>query len=151
MNKQLSALNIHPRSEYDSAMISWFNSLRDMDKNINLKLFCSSFDVLHSDKKFPILPIHEAKYQHGNFFVWDILSLELAIDFPNINKIYYFQNDNLPWTKAFNINYTDWANLYDNQKVDIITNNTNVKEIFELTWKKINLVEVTTESLYEIV
>jgi len=151
MNKKLSALSIQPKTEYDAAMISWFNSLATIDSTINLKLFCSSFDILNSEKKFAVLPIYEAKYEYGNFFVWDILSLELAIDFPNINKIYYFQNNNLPWTKAFNISYNDWANLYDNEKVHIITNDTNVQEIFSLTWKHIDTVEGTPESLYEVI
>jgi hypothetical protein len=151
MNKKLSAIAIHPQSEYDSSMISWFNSLNDIDRSINLKFFSSSFDIVNADKKFPILPIYEAKYEYGNFFVWDILSLELAINFPNINKIYYFQNKDIPWTKIYNINYEDWSQLFDNPKVEILTHDATIQEIFNLSWKPIKLLDVTPEALYEII
>lgn len=150
MNKTLSILNIHPQSEYDASMISWFNSLYSVDSSINLKLFCCSFDVINPQKKFTVLPLYEAKYEYGIFFIWDILSLELAINFPNLTKIYYFQNNNIPWTKIYNINYNDWAQLFDNPKVEILTSDSTIQEIFSLTWKKPKLLSITTEALYEI-
>lgn len=151
MNKKLSALTIHPQSEYDASMVSWFNSLYDLDKSINLKLFCCSFDISNPAKKFPILPIYEAKYEYGDLFTWDILSLELATSFPNLNKIYYFQNNNIPWTKIYNINYDDWSELFDNPKVEILTHDSTIEEIFKLTWKPAKLLNVTPEALYEII
>ena len=151
INKQLSALSIHPQSEYDGAMLSWFNSLYNIDPNINLKLFSSCCDILNINKRFSVLPIYEAKYQYGNFFVWDILSLELCISFPNVNKIFYFQNNNIPWIKAFNINYQYWSQLFDNPKVDIITDDMTTKELFDLAWKQIRTIDITSEALYEIV
>lgn len=153
MNKKLSALSINPQSEYDFSIISWFNSLSTIDKSINLKFFSCSFDVVDIDKKFPVLPIHEAKYEYGNFFVWDILSLELATSFPNIGTVYYFQNTDIPWTKIYNINYEDWAQLFENPKVQILTHDATIQEIFDLSWKtktkKIST--ISPEALYEII
>ena len=109
------------------------------------------YRILNINKRFSVLPIYEAKYQYGNFFVWDILSLELCISFPNVNKIFYFQNNNIPWIKAFNINYQDWSQLFDNPKVDIITDDMTTKELFDLAWKQIRTIDITSEALYEIV
>jgi len=149
MNKQILALSISAGTEQDLNIISMLNETIAADPAANLKLFTTKYDLLIPNKRFCVLPIYEAKYSHGTIVVWDLLSLELVLDFPNLDSIIYLQDSNLPWSNSHNIEYSVWSKFFDNPKIKIITDSPEVSEILSLTWKKPTLLEnINPESLY---
>jgi hypothetical protein len=151
MNKQISALSISLSSKYDELVMSLINSLSNMDSFLDIKLFTTSCDIVVPNKKYSILPIFEGKYSKNPMIVWDLLSLELALQFPNIPSIIYIQDKNIPWIKNREVPYSVWNNFFNNDKVKIVSSHPMVAEVFEMTWKKtILLTPIKTESFYEI-
>jgi hypothetical protein len=149
--KNISALNIVTQVGIDEPIIKLFASLALIDKSLNLSLFTSAYNLNIQNKRFSVLPIYEAKYHKSCFFVWDLLSLELVLEFPNTQKIVYYQNQNIPWADNKNIPYFAWANIFDNDRVTVITDDPIVNEIFSLTWKSpVFINEMDSEKLYEI-
>lgn len=151
MNKQISALSITTTSKYDELIISLINSLSNIDNSLDIKLFTTNHNILVQNKKYSILPIFEAKYSKNPIIVWDLLSLELVLEFPNLLSIIYIQDKNIPWLKNRSIPYSVWNNFFNNNKVKVVCSHPMIAEIFEMTWKKpILLNPITTESFYEI-
>jgi hypothetical protein len=149
--KNISALNIVTQVGFDEALIKLFNDLHYKDRSLNLSLFTSSYGINIQNKKFSVLPLYEAKYHKSSFFVWNLLSLELVLEFPNTQKIIYYQNQEIPWADNKNIPYLAWSNIFDNDKVTVITDDPIVNEIFTLTWKPPVFIDnLDSEKLYEI-
>jgi len=149
MNKQILALTISADTEHDQNILSIINEMTLTDPSVNIKLFTTQYDLSITTKAFCVLPIYEAKYSRGVMIVWDLLSLELVLDFPNLDGIVYLQDSNIPWEKNTSISYEKWAYLFDNPKVNIVTDNALVAEAFTLTWKRPILIEnISPESLY---
>lgn len=149
---QISALCVHAHTEIDNNILSVFSSIGDIDKLADLKLFTVLYDLNITPKNFSVLPIYESKYSYNDILVWDLLSLELVIDFPNISRIFYIQDNNIPWYSNSTIPYSTWSKLFDNDKVTIITTNKTISDIFRLTYKECQLLNtISTEKLYEII
>ena len=149
--KNISALNIVTQPGIDEEPLSLFNKICYINRSLNLSLFTSSYNMAIQNKTFSILPLYEAKYHKSSFFVWNLLSLELVLEFPNTEKIVYYQNQNIPWSENKTIPYIAWANLFDNNKVTVVTDDPVVNEIFTLTWKQpIFINDLDAEKLYEI-
>jgi hypothetical protein len=148
---QISALCIHAHTEIDNDILSVFSSISDIDKSANLKLFTVLYDLNISPKNFSVLPIYESKYSYNDILVWDLLSLELVIDFPNIKRVFYIQDNNIPWYMNNTVPYSTWSRLFGNDKVTIISTNKTISDIFNLTYKECKLLEtISAEKLYEI-
>lgn len=121
-----------------------------IEKNYNTSLFTSKYDAVLPNQSFSVLPIHESKYVKDTMLVWDTLSLQLCIDFPNLKKIIYLQNNNIPWMNHPNISYDTWSRMFDNPKIQIISPYEEVVNIFKLTWNKGTLVvSLDSEQIYE--
>ena len=149
--KNISALSITVNPGLDENLLSIFDELYNIDKFINLNLFTTSYNINKQNKRFSVLPIYEAKYYSGTLLVWNLLSLELTLDFPNLTKIVYYQNNDIPWSTNKSIPYVAWARLFENPKVSMIVDNPTVHEIFKLTWKEPTLItDITPETLYEV-
>lgn len=150
MNKQILALTIAADTDHDNNIVSILNEMIGTDPALNLKLFTTKYDLLIPTKTFCVLPIYEAKYSRGTMVVWDLLSLELVLDFPNLDSVVYLQDATIPWVGNTSVPYSNWANFFDNPKTKVITDNPDIAEIFALTWHRPTLLEnINPESLYE--
>jgi hypothetical protein len=150
MNKQILALTISANTDQDNNIMSMLNAMIGIDPALNLKLFTTKYDLLIPNKCFCVLPIYEAKYSYGTVVVWDLLSLELVLDFPNLESIVYLQDSTPPWAGNASVPYSNWSHFFDSPKVQVITDNPETAEIFALTWHRPNLLEnINPESLYE--
>ena len=133
-------------------IVSALNELTYHHDDINLRMFTFGYNTENILKNFPVLPIHEAKYCYDTLITWDVLSIDLAINFPNIKHIFYIHNDNVAWTKNYNINYELWEKIFDNPKIDVITCNKDVDTLLQLTWKKPLYIEaLTPENIYNVI
>ena len=84
----------------------------------------------------PILSITECKFFYGTLIVFDIESLAICKNFPNIKKIYYYMTD-VPWKQTSHINYFDLRNHYqENTKINIVTKTSNLYNVYTNSWNK---------------
>ncbi len=151
MNNNISVISITLNPGQDEMMLKWLDSLSIMDKSLNLSVFTSFYNINQPQKRFTVLPLYEAKYHTGIAITWDLLSLELILDFPNISKIVYYQNNSFPWLQNRHISYAAWAKLFNNDRVSVLVDDPTIQQIFALTWKKPHLItEMTPEKLYEV-
>lgn len=141
-------------SDQEKEILSIFNDLLDKNPHINGSLFTSNYqNSINKLKRFSIFSSYEANYYYGDMFVWDIISLDIVRNFPNINRIFYFQEASLPWPTNAHMEYSMWEKLFCNKKTTIITNLPEVKEVYDLVWSgKCELLKtMNAESLYEAI
>ena len=146
----ISALNIVTQSGLDEPLLRVFNDLFYVNRSVNLSLFTSSYGLNFPNKRFSVLPLYEAKYHKSAFFTWNLLSLDLLLEFPNTQNIVYYQNKEITWSQNKNIPYSAWAKIFDTNRVTVVTDDPMVNEIFTLTWKPpVFINEFNAEKLYE--
>lgn len=146
--KTISALSIDCNMSHQQILMlinKW-----TIDKNYNTNLFTSKYDAIVPNQTFSVLPLYEAKYSKNTMIVWDMLSLQLCVDFPNINKIIYIQSDQIPWMTNPNNLYNIWSKVFDNPRVSVISMHKQIADIFRLTWNKGTFVEsLDSEIIHE--
>lgn len=96
----------------------------------------------------PILHLNEMKYFFGNLFVFDIAGLILSQSCPNVYKRYYYAVDT-PWNNNPNAFYKEWSNIFEQANLEIIAQNKNISDIYEICWKKPIL--ITEEFSYDAI
>lgn len=84
--------------------------------------------------RVPVMPISHAKFFKGDIFVFDIVSLMMVKDFPNIDNKYYFAQSS-DWVDQYN-NYFLWKSLFLQNKLNIITSNNILYDIYNICWKQ---------------
>lgn len=119
----------------DQTIIEHLYKLTKLEELINIKIFSTNNKILLNNS-YPILPLYEAKYTKDIIIVWDLLSLELVLDFPNTQHIIYLQLDELPWISHEYILYENWEKFFDNAKISIVTDNQDTNQIISSTWSK---------------
>ena len=114
-------------------------------------IFSSSAGSWSGDQ-LPIFHINEMKYFFGSILVFDIASLILTRDFPNLHKRIYYAFD-LPWTENPTSKYTDWHGIFCQNNLEIVCQNKNIYDIYEICWKKPLSItsEINYESISEII
>lgn len=149
-NHQCSFIKTYLQNN-DKIIIEHLYKLNYLDDLININIF-SSNNTISLNTNCSILPLYEAKYIYDHIFTWDLLSLELVKDFPNPYSIWYLQLDELPWINHGYMPYQDWEKLFDNPKINIITNNEDTKKIIDSTWnnKAIFIDQLNLKVLYEL-
>lgn len=147
--KTISAISIECNSAHTSLLMlinKWTT-----EKGYNTNIFTSKNDAIVPDQKFAILPIYEAKYSDHVMICWDILSLQLCLDFPRIEKIIYLQNDQIPWMQQNNIEYKLWSNIFDDPRLAVVSTDEEIINIFRLTWNKGIFIEsLDSEKFHEL-
>lgn len=154
MSRNLGCFLFDVVNDAEKEILTLFNSLLAYNPDINGSLFTSNYqNVIHQLKKFSVFPTYDAKYYYGDMLVWDVISLDMVRQFPNLNKIFYFQGPALPWMGNTHIEYKMWEKLFCNPKITIITNNKDIKDVYDHVWSsecKL-LQQINWESLYEAI
>lgn len=132
--KNLAIINTIISNSYDNTCLNVLNSMLHQHNDINASVFTTAFNINMPTKKFNILPIYEARYCGGICIVWDLISLELVLGFPNLQKIVYLHDNTIPWRKGQNISYAIWDKLFLNDKTQILISDSQIAEIFKLTF-----------------
>jgi hypothetical protein len=138
--------------ENDLIIIDHLYKILTLDTSINIKIFSTNNHIPSQSTHYTILPIYEAKYAYDIALVWDLLSLELVLGFPNLQKILYFQLDELPWVGHGYMPYSSWNTFFNNDKITVITDDIIKQDMFRSTWndKTININKLNLKELYEI-
>jgi hypothetical protein len=155
MRKNIGSVLVETKSENDFNILHLLNSIA-VRKDVNFSLFTADFSMpMNQPKFFTVLPLHESKFYFGTLIVWDMVTLDMVTTpraYPNVDKIIFYQNGQVPWMNNRNMPYGLWNKLYNNSKVQMFTDHLGVKEILANTWntKCSFLHQITPEALYEI-
>lgn len=98
----------------------------------------------HSDRaeydNVPVLPISHAKFFDGDLFLFDIMSLMITQNFPNIKNRYFYTGE-IVWLNNNNFYYF-WKNLFMHPNLKIIASTEGVKDIYTMCWnKEVNIIK----------
>jgi len=96
-------------------------------------LFTTNSDLI-SNPGLPILHISQSKFFFGNIFIFDINSILLTSDSPNIKTRFFYATD-IPWINT-NENYNYWISLFNSDNLQIIAQNQQIFDIYNICWKK---------------
>lgn len=116
----------------------------------NKRLDCCIFNQyceLHDTQNVPLLPVSHARYFDGDLFVFDVASLLMSVNFPKTKTIYFFTNS-APWTSSYS-NYMDWKNIFNNNRVKIISNTKYIHDIYTIAWN--NSIGIAENMTYETI
>jgi|TARA_B100002019_G_scaffold133692_1_gene114991 hypothetical protein len=114
-----------------------FKSIKSIIDNNPYNQICvfNSYNEKANTYNIPIVHLNQAKFFYGNIVVFDSLSLMMAKNFPNINKIFFFVNDSV-WSQQAYSRYKNIKEMFDTQNLEFIASNSRTSEIYELCWKK---------------
>lgn len=137
-------------TQYDQNIIELIHPLKTIDSSVNINIFSINYDLNATNKTFTVLPVYECKYFFGNLVVWDPVTLDLVLNFPNIRKIVYIHDNSIPWRINPNVSYKTWEKLFDNTKTQILITDKYIADIFRLTWGTGQFIEtINPQVLYE--
>ena len=107
-----------------------------LSKNLPYNQVCvfNSYSEVIDNHKIPILHIAQCKFFRGQLIVFDLASLLIAQNCPNVTKIILYAKD-LLWKKS-GLSYKDLNNILTNPNIEIITSNQALYDLFEIVWKK---------------
>ena len=114
-----------------------FQSVKSIIDNNPYNQICifNSYNEKVKTYNIPIVHLNQAKFFYGNIVVFDSLSLMMAKNFPNINKIFFFVNDSV-WSQQAYSRYKNIKEMFDTKNLEFIASNSRTSEIYELCWKK---------------
>ena len=118
---------------YDSIFES-IKSIIDSNPYNQICVFNSYNEKVHTNN-IPILHINQAKFFHGNLVVFDSLSLMMAKNFPNVNKIFFFVSDFI-WSNQSYSRYQNIKEMFETKNLEFIASNDKISEVYDLCWKK---------------
>lgn len=145
-------LDIETNNEHTNKIIAAINSLCKRLPYANIVLFNNQYNTIYKDDKFYVLHIQQAKYFNGILFVFDTKSALLTQTFPSPSKqILYMREPE--WSKDTSLPYSIWNNIYLKNNFEVITDNKQTYDLFEICWKKpLNLIsEINAEELENVI
>lgn len=114
-------------------LLSSIKSFIDKNPYKQICVFNSSSDKVNTFN-VPLLHVKQAKFFYGDIIVFDLLSLMLIKNFPNIKNKYFFVNS-IPWENN-GFSFNEWKSLIEQENLSIIAQNQTVYDIFEICWKQ---------------
>lgn len=114
--------------------------------DIIFALYTNTYELTKINKRFSILPTYMAKYSQNTTLCWDMMSIDMAINFPTPKKIVYLLQ-NIPWINNTDVHYSAWNRIFEHNRLNLITTSKEHKEILELTWLKNSIKTENTEEL----
>jgi len=112
--------------------------------NSHIVLFNSYSDIINN-KNVPILHISQGKLFYGKIIVFDIESLNLALNFVNKSEIVYYAT-NVPWENSTE-KFSYWHSMFMHKDVKIVASNQNIYSLFSIGFK--TPISIASEFSYE--
>lgn len=92
---------------------------------------CNKIDTYN----LPILHLSHAQLFYGTLVIFDLPSIILTKQFPNLTRRILYTNS-APWEKNPQSRYNEWDSLYNQNSLDIVTSNEHLYNIYNICWKK---------------
>lgn len=83
----------------------------------------------------PILHLSQAQLFYGSLVIFDLPSIILTKNFPNLTKRILYANS-APWETTPQSNHEEWASLYNQTSLDIVTSTQHLYNIYNICWKQ---------------
>ena len=115
---------------------SIFKTIQQIESNnpykqtIIFNSYCNKINTYN----LPILHISQAQFFTGVLFLFDLASVLLTNNFPNIKKRILYIN-NTPWSSGLT-SYSEWESLFNQESLELLTANQELYDIYEICWKK---------------
>jgi hypothetical protein len=100
----------------------------------NVVVFTNQMNRIFNDK-FYVLHLSHAKYFYGLLFLFNIKDASIAATFPGPKKQILFTNE-IYWQKNKKVLYSFWKKILLNSNMEIVVNNQENFDIYNLCWKK---------------
>lgn len=94
----------------------------------------NSYNV-SADYSLPIMHISQCKFFEGSVMVFDTIGLLLASSCYKLKNIYYYAKD-IPWSSDGGVDFSFWSNLFEDDRVKVISQNKEIAHVFTKVWKK---------------
>lgn len=118
----------------NNKILSTISSMSKADPFRQYVVFNSYCELINTHN-VPILHLNQSKFFFGDLVLFDIPSLLLSKNFPNIRRKFFYTTD-LPWIKFPQHPFNEWKKLLCDPQVDIIANNQFVADAYDICWKK---------------
>lgn len=118
---------------YDSILqtIKEFENNNPYHQTIIFNSHCARINTYN----LPILHLSQAQLFYGSLVIFDLQSIILTKNFPNLTKRVLYANS-APWEKAPQSHYKEWNSLYNQPSLDIVTSTQHLYNIYNICWKK---------------
>jgi hypothetical protein len=83
----------------------------------------------------PIFHLQQAQFFDGKLILFDIPSVILSNQFPNISKRILFTSDT-HWTQTTTVMYEQWRSIYEQENLDIIVTSPVLNDLYSMCWKR---------------
>jgi hypothetical protein len=113
------------------------STIKEIEKNnpysqtVIFNSYCEKANLYN----LPVLHLSQSQFFNGTLFLFDLPSVILTNKFPNLKRRILYTNS-LPWSSNPGTRYEEWKSLYDQDSLDILVNNENVYNIYDICWKK---------------
>lgn len=110
-------------------------TIKEVEKNnptgqtIIFNSYCDKINLYN----LPILHLSKAQFFEGNLFIFDLPSVILTKNFPNVKKKILYTTS-AQWS-GNNASYDQWESLYLQDSLDILTNSQSLYDLYSICWK----------------
>jgi hypothetical protein len=113
------------------------STIKEVEKNnpYNQTVVFNSYCDKSNVYNLPILHLSQSQFFNGTLFVFDLPSVILTSKFPNLKKRILYTGA-LPWATNPGTRYDEWRSLYDQNSLDILVNDIDTYNIYNICWKK---------------
>lgn len=118
---------------YDSMLqtIAEFEHSRPYNQVVIFNSHCSKINTYN----LPILHLSQAQLFYGSLVIFDLPSIILTKNFPNLTKRILYANS-APWENNPQSPYKEWDSLYNQSSLDIVTSTQSLYNIYNICWKQ---------------
>lgn len=132
----------------DADFVKTINEIAKKDSICTL--YTNMYEINKLNKNFSIVATQYAKYSKGIMFCWDILSVDLALQFPGPSTILFYMSE-LYWMENPNNHYKMWSKVFNSKKVNILVNNQDYQDILKLSWQTNSNLVKSSEDIYNAI
>lgn len=117
---------------YDSILhtISEFIKARPYQQHMVFNSYSEKINTFN----VPILHLQQAQFFYGKLIVFDIPSIILTNNFPNISQRILFTSDT-HWTQSSSSMYQQWRSVYEQDNLDIMVTSPVLRDLYSMCWK----------------
>lgn len=83
----------------------------------------------------PIFHLSQCQFFKGKLFIFDLPSIILTNNFPNIEERIFYATD-MPWSNSPATAYKEWKSLYNQTNLQVIAQSDELYSMYNTCWKK---------------
>jgi hypothetical protein len=134
MNKDIGfvLIKLLNNKTYDSILhtVSEFIKHRPYQQHVVFNSYSEKINTFN----VPIFHLQQSQFFNGKLILFDMPSVVLSNQFPNISKRILFTSDT-HWTQTDTGMYEQWRSVYEQTNLDIIVTSPILNDLYSMCWK----------------